>query len=257
MPPKSSKAKTKVKALPIDVITEPVPSENVVIQLQISKERLNTLTKGVDQTIVDPEAYNENNDNNFISSNDIIDELNSCEHKQDIACYWCCHSIASFRIGMPVLYSPFHGTFTTFGNFCSLECTVAYNFATNQGSDRVWEIHSWINLMARKMGLPNPVRPAPSRFLLKMFGGPMSIDDFRNAHKSMSRTFVINIPPLISLNPQTEVINTSYIASPSIVDIDKVQDRMKISRAKSVVDHTKTLDCKMNITYGSVISTSS
>lgn len=205
------------------------------------------IVKGDNPINADPEPYAPCN--TFISSNDQLEEGNERGQDTPVACFWCCHALTSQRIGMPTLYNPYHGTFTVFGTFCSLECSAAFNFATNQGSDRVWEIHSWINLLARKMGMPTPVRPAPSKFILKMFGGPLGIDEFRAAHKGMSRTFVMNIPPLIALNPQVETINTSYIASPNIVDLDKVQDRMKISRNKSVVDYRKTLEGKMNLTY--------
>lgn len=246
MPPKKKKA-TRVVAEPIEVIDDAPPSEHVVVQLQIPAAHIEMIIKGNNPVEADPEPYDPCN--NFVSTNDQLEEAVG-RGATSVACFWCCHALTSQRIGMPTLYSPYHGTFTVFGTFCSLECTAAYNFATNQGSDRVWEIHSWINLLARKMGMPTPVRPAPSRFLLKMFGGPMVIDDFRLAHKGMARTFVMNIPPLVALNPQVETINTSYIASPNIVDLDKVQDRMKISRQKSVVDFKKTLEGKMNLTYG-------
>jgi len=38
---------------------------------------------------------------------------------------------------------------------------VAYNYGNYMGSDRMWEIHSWIQWMAQKMGYETPIRPAP------------------------------------------------------------------------------------------------
>jgi hypothetical protein len=70
-------------------------------------------------------------------------------------------------------------TYVLFGNFCSLECANAYNFSSHCGSDKVWEINSLIQMLSKHYGYTHPIRPAPSRFLLKIFNGPMSIDEFR------------------------------------------------------------------------------
>lgn len=126
-------------------------------------------------------------------------------------CYWCCHAIPHIEYGMPIRYDVFHRSFTVFGSFCSLECVAAYNFTTHMGSDRVWEIHSWIQMMANRYGYTGHVRPAPSRYLLKMFNGPLSIEEFREAHKGLARTYAMNIPPFIHVVSHMEVLNTSFL----------------------------------------------
>jgi hypothetical protein len=45
-----------------------------------------------------------------------------------------------------------------------------------------------------------------------MFGGHMNIDEFRKAHIDETMTYVINIPPMISINTSVEIINTSYLS---------------------------------------------
>ena len=127
-------------------------------------------------------------------------------------CFWCCHPIGHQQFGMPIRYDAIHKSFTLFGTFCSLECVSAYNFSAHMGSDRAWEIHAWIQMLARRYNIASPVRPAPSRFLLDIFQGPMGIEEFRSAHRTTDSTYVMNVPPLVSVQAQTECVNTSYIS---------------------------------------------
>ena len=130
--------------------------------------------------------------------------------KKQHICFHCCHEIGHMCFGMPTRYDGHTETFTTYGNFCSLECAAAFNFSTHMGSDRAWEIHGWIQMLGRRYGFAEPIRPAPARYLLEMFDGPLTIEQFRRAHATQTRTLVLNIPPMISLPSQLESINTSY-----------------------------------------------
>ena len=161
------------------------------------------------------------------------------------SCYWCCHGIHTRRYGMPVDYDPVHNVFHVYGQYCSLPCAAAYNASQHMGSDRMWDIHGWIQMMAHVYNLPRPVRPAPSRYVLKMFGGPLSIDEFRATFKSTSRTIVVNVPPLVSVQPQVEWVNTSSIGVSG-----QGQDSIggpKMARKRSLVDSKKSLQVKMNL----------
>jgi hypothetical protein len=67
-------------------------------------------------------------------------------------------------------------------------------------------------MLAKRYGFSNIIRPAPSRYLLKMFGGNLSIEEFREAHLKTDKTYILNIPPMISINTSSEILNTSYLA---------------------------------------------
>ena len=175
-------------------------NEPVVLQIMLSSTRVDELIMGEDiksilkynPTMTEPEAYIPNNQ--FISKNDILEEVDGINayttekhgstdhvnvlHKEssssrtphhEITCYWCCHTIIDAEYGMPIRYDACQKSFSLFGSFCSLECTAAYNYSTNMGSNRVWEIHSWIQLLGKKYGMNGVIRPAPSRYLLKMY----------------------------------------------------------------------------------------
>ena len=271
MPRKASEPKKKkvTAALP-----EPESDQHVIVQLPIQNERIeNILSEMLNpleycHSIIDPEPYFPNN--NFISNNDdVINDKKDVVKKIESdtktiietpknCCFWCCHSICSKEFGLPIKYDTIHDSFTTFGSFCSLECTVAYNYSYYMGSDRMWEIHSWIQWMSHKMGFETPIRPAPSRYLLKMFNGPMEIEEFRQVHKNYLKTYIMNMPPLIHVQGQMESINTSYLnqkinvssTSPSAQPV--IEEKVKLSRNKAIVDTKKTLDTKMNLIIKSV-----
>lgn len=156
-------------------------------------------------------------------------------------CFWCCHAPVGNAVGMPVAYDAVRAVFHVYGTFCSLQCAAAHNFAMHLGSDRAWDVHAWIQMLAKTHGLPVPVRPAPSRYVLQMFGGTLDIDAFRAAHRSLARTVVLNVPPMVSVQSQVETVNTSFLAAAG--------GKVKLSRKKAVVDHRKTLDAKMNLTF--------
>ena len=197
---------------------EDVGREPVVLQLNIPDSRMteivNYTSTTKEQSNVDPEPYAPGNaftpmmnieETSFKTTND----RGGGSHT--MICYWCCHSIVDTEYGMPIRYDSVHNSFTLYGCFCSLECSAAHNFATHMGCDRAWEIHSWIQLMARRYGFSGRVRPAPSKYLLDIFDGPLTIEEFRNAHKGLARTYIQNIPPFIHITSQMEVLNTSFM----------------------------------------------
>jgi hypothetical protein len=187
----------------------PETTEPVVLQLTIPNDRMTEIVNTashVCQESAEPEPYNPME--SFATTEN---QLVSGGGAHNMVCFWCCHPIVDKEFGMPIRYDSIHNSFTLYGCFCSLECTAAHNFSVHMGSDRAWEIHSWIQLLARRYGYAGRVRPAPSKFLLKMFNGPLSIEEFRAAHKGLTRTFIMNIPPFIHVASQMEVLNTSFL----------------------------------------------
>lgn len=280
MPPASGKRKskkeTKEDALPPQQ-EEPKDLEPIVLQLPIPPQRLNDLM-AIEEipsileycpTISDPQPYHAVN--NFVSENDTIlsediadtsnppvfasqedhqeqgtQPANQTKGKSSSVCFWCCHLIDHMEYGMPIRYDVCHKSFTTFGCFCSLECAAAYNFSIHMGSDRVWEIHSWIQMLASRYGYVGNVRPAPSRYALQMFNGPLSIEEFRNVHKNLARTCIMNIPPFVHVNSQLEMLNTSFLDSSSYDPTDKTKLK---KRTNAIAMDKKPLETKLPASF--------
>ena len=89
-------------------------------------------------------------------------------------CWWCCHSFEWESLHFPYEFSS--NTFYTTGHFCSWSCMKAY------GIDRgKFEACDFITLMRKRMeGKISFTKSAPKRQTLEMFGGSLSIDDFRS-----------------------------------------------------------------------------
>ena len=258
---------------------------HVVVQLPISAEHVEDILAQDDMCTLleynpqlsEPTAYTPVNF--FASKNDEFDCANSsvvagtptkdkehddtantesCQHEhacKNAMCFWCCHPVEHHQFGMPIRYDPVHNNFTFFGTFCSFECTSAYNFSIHMGSDRAWEVQSWIQIMARNYGISGVIRPAPSRYTLKMFDGPLTIEEFRKVHRGLTRSVMVNIPPLVSMKPQVESINTSFFAADSTREQgDEATKKTTLRRKAPSTETKKTLESKMNISCTSLTS---
>ena len=192
--------------------------DDIILQLQLPQTRINNIinSEANDVKIVEPTPYESNsffmNDaENIAYDSEYYHNNNPLVQKNNSCCFWCCHSIDNVSYGMPYNYDTINDTYFILGSFCSLQCANAYNFSVNCGSDKVWEVNSWIQMLGKRYGFLNTIRPAPSRYLLKMFGGNLTINEFRESHLNNDKTYILNIPPMISINASSEVLNTSYL----------------------------------------------
>lgn len=178
-------------------------------------------------------------------------KINEWPSNTSICCYWCCHRFDNPPFGIPVNYS--NHNFDVFGCFCSLECAAAYNFKMQDNVDEMWERYNLINLLYRRLGSGKIVKPAPDRLALKMFGGYMDIDEFRDFFRS-NKLVNVNFPPMSSLTQQIEEINeyelnNEYKYIPLDQDrIDKYKAKM-FKRNKPLINNKNSLESSMNLKY--------
>ena len=171
-----------------------------------------------------------------------------------IVCYWCCHRFENAPFGIPVKYT--NEKFHVYGCFCSLECAASYNLASKESIDEMWERYNLINLLSRRIGYSlNYIKPAPNRLALKMFGGYLSIEEFRR-YTQTNKLVNINFPPMMTMTQQIEEINESDINNdykyiPLDTDrINKYKEKIKLKRTKPLHDFKNTLDHAMNLKFG-------
>jgi hypothetical protein len=214
--------KTTKKNIIDSMIRTTTESDDIIIQLPLSQSKINTIINNNDNQdikILVPTPYESNsyfmNDAENISQDTNIEYQKTYSNNNNSHCFWCCHSIDNVVYSMPYNYDIINDSYFVFGSFCSLQCANAYNFSVHGSSDKVWEINSWIQMLGKRYGFTNTIRPAPSKYLLKMFGGNLTIDEFREAHIKSDKTYVLNIPPMISINSSSEILNTSYLAKMS------------------------------------------
>lgn len=234
--------KKKVKKNLMNVIVNTDKEEHIVLQLPLSQQHIDELIYKDIEYDKEPEPYepkcyyisetekDKNEDYENIQNNGIIENteiIETTETNINCCCYWCCHLIEEKTYNMPINYNNISDTFTVYGIFCSLQCANAYNFSIHTGSDKVWEINSLIQMMGKRFGINYFIRPAPSRYLLKMFNGTLTIEEFRKTHISNDTTHLLNIPPIISITTSYEILNTSCISKSTLNNENNMTKSLK------------------------------
>ena len=124
--------------------------------------------------------------------------------KTDLCCWWCCNQFKTVPTGVPYSYNKTTNKFKIYGCMCSFECACSYIFS-NYNDNKTWDKYTLLILMYNKIfncGI-RKIKLAPPRETLQMFGGNLTIDEFRNNNKVIN----IKIPPIISsIIPQIEEI---------------------------------------------------
>lgn len=210
-----------------------------------------------DNDINDNDNENDiNHINNKISTDENLQNklINSDEEKwkanTNIKCHWCCHSFNNAPFGIPIKYK--NEKFYAHGIFCSLECAAAHNFSEEKGIQDIWESYNLLNLLSHKINYKNIVRLAPKRNCLNIFGGKMSIEEFRSF---TNQNKIINILeyPMISASQQIEEINYENNSNKTnFIPIDeervkKLEQQIKLMRRTPLLNHKNTLEHTMNI----------
>jgi hypothetical protein len=171
----------------------------------------------------------------------------------DVACFWDCHSFREKPFVIPTIIQ--EDIWKVYGNFCSPECAASYLFQERLDSHVQWERYALLNRLYSTEG--TPIRLAPSRNILRLFGGTLDISDFRNITGDHKMRIDVMTPPMISI---IQVMDTKpidfYDASMKNTFIPWEMDRMnrpgaqglRLRRTKPVSEKETTLEFCMGIT---------
>ena len=95
-------------------------------------------------------------------------------------CWYCCHPFEGQPLPMPINHDDKRDVFHVMGTFCSWPCIKAYNSDSSSYMKSV--ISNYITLFHKRCtGQLRGIRSAPPRQALRVFGGAMSIEQFRDA----------------------------------------------------------------------------
>jgi hypothetical protein len=177
-----------------------------------------------------------------------IHENNNLIDKHNLYCWWCCHIFNNNAFYLPVKYE--NNIFQVKGYFCSFSCVMTYN--KNIKDSKVNERNSLIYLMKKKMYKKeiNNITYSLPRETLKIFGGNLSIEEFRKKSNDTDININIYYPPMIPIVPKIEESqeihhkkwehNTTYF-------MNQASDILKIKRDKPLNNRKYTLEKYMNI----------
>jgi len=99
-------------------------------------------------------------------------------HADDTWCWHCCHPFTTDRVVLPVSYDARRNVWKFVGTFCSWSCAKAYNIdAKSTWNNACGQL---LTLLHKKTtGKLRSIVPAPPRLSLRVFGGTLSIEEFR------------------------------------------------------------------------------
>ena len=170
----------------------------------------------------------------------------------DICCWWCCHSWKGPILQMPYTHSLKNNTFGKKGYFCSWSCMRSYAFST-YGEHQASKIAGNMYIMRKQMyGSYKKIQPAQCRYNLKMFGGTLTIEEFRDgclidADHSLNnaRNETSNVPSEIKILPFN---NTKYKMEEINMSQTNSNDTLRLKRAKPLKNANNNLEGLLGLT---------
>jgi hypothetical protein len=123
----------------------------------------------------------------------------------EIACWWDCHPFEGQPVPMPVRYRPRTNDFKVIGCFCSWNCVMAYNRAQQRPV-----CSSLIGFMYRRVtqSKRSRIKPAMPRESLRIFGGPLTIEEFRSKSVDPRLTHCLLTAPMTMLRTEVQEVET-------------------------------------------------
>jgi len=179
-------------------------------------------------------------------------EIKTIPTTSDVACFWCCHTFVNRPVVLPIRDT---GDYLIVnGNFCCPECACAYLFDMRQDSHTRWE---QLALLYRVYGdtCQGKIHPAPSKLILKLFGGNLSIQEYRNLIYSHKIRVDIHLPPMVSIlsTMDTKPIDfydtslTKAVSETVKERLQKAEEVLRLRRTKPLKAWESTLDACLNL----------
>lgn len=168
------------------------------------------------------------------------------------ACYWCCYTFSHRPVVLPIRDTGDHLIVT--GNFCCPECAMAQLFDMHQDSHTRWE---QLALLYRVYGeaCNGKIQPAPPRSILSMFGGSLSIQEYRQLIRSYKVRVDLHLPPMVSIlaTMDTKPIDfydaslTKNVSETVKERLQKAEEVLRLRRTKPLKAWESTLDACINL----------
>jgi hypothetical protein len=236
------KAKQPVK----DIVVEETP---VVFTLRITEEQVEEKIEAAGETAVTD--YSE-----ILNSVEISKQANTfntellksvLDYSAQTCCFWCCHKFHWTPVYSPISYDAYKNIYTCEGHFCSPECALAYIYNDNRNSDSTkWNRHSLLRFLYSELYKDRTLSPAPPKTLLRMFGGPLDIEQYREYMFNDNYIVLSEMYPVRllfpSMNVQAPLRDIRKYVSLSTDVVEKASEQLRLKRSKPVNVNIPTLD---------------
>jgi len=173
--------------------------------------------------------------------------------ERGLVCWWCVHDLPQHPcLHLPIKYDPLRKKYTTIGNFCSWECAKAYALDWNIAKSA--EIQSFLALMRLQTYKTYlPLFAAPKRTALKIFGGTMSIEEFRGCFGKTPP--VVEFPNEIQLHQKVGYVTATPVPDQNsksklkaIEEASTVAEPLKLKRSQPLARSKSKLESALGIT---------
>ena len=171
----------------------------------------------------------------------------------NIWCWWCCHPFTTECLGLPVKFKPKSNSFELQGCFCSFACMKAYNCSTSRYKQ--FEISTNLTLLYKRMfgfhKSDSVITMAPPKSALKVFGGTLSIKEFRKCEHE-GRVIKEMIPPFVPIKCKFEDSSFNEKSSSHSKDTKQTitvneNQTLKLQRVKPLLHNKGTLEQTMGL----------
>lgn len=146
----------------------------------------------------------------FMSSSNPV----ALETHPSTACWWCCHSFTNTSYSLPV--NKTNDGYNTIGCFCTPECVASYLFNNGDRFGDYFQMYTLLHEMVAKRHkntITIPIKRAPPRETLMLFGGPYNITTFRELCGNYQKDVLTYIPPVKPVSMSFEETNVNYASS--------------------------------------------
>ena len=179
---------------------------NVLVDVSVKKDELVNGIVMVSESLRDQllklDIKKELFDLTLIKADKVVSNIGS-----DVCCWWCCNKFQGNCINMPLNLK--EKVYDAIGIFCSYSCTYSYMKDYPKYSKNIHLLNYMFRDQTGKKGvILDHITPAPPRETLKMFGGPLSIEEFRKD----SHMIIVNRYPILYKKSHMEKITKSSIS---------------------------------------------
>lgn len=194
---------------------------------------------------------------------EVLSRTKSPTYNSHTACFWCCHPFSWKACVLPISYDAYENMYTCEGHYCSPECALAHLYAETCFSETArWTRHCLLLDVYRSLYKEREITPAPHRQLLRMFGGQLSIEQFRQYVATSQDMVGIVLPPLRlhlpNMNVQGPMRDVKKFVTLSQDRVEKANKELRLRRSKPVHTSTATLDkCMTTPVFGTSLPPSS
>ena len=180
--------------------------------------------------------------NNVINYNySSVNLYNNLPENSNNLCWWCCHKCNNLPVYLPE--NKQNNNYYVYGYFCSFNCALAHNIELNDY--KVWDRTSLLNQLyydlTKKIA---KIYPAPSKYMLKSFGGSLTIEEFREKSLYIDKSYRFIIPPLKSIIPKIEEKNNNNNVK---IVLDNDNNDLVLRRSKPLVKNVNSIEKIMNL----------